>query len=131
MPAGTSTPTTLAIPPGHVIALFPAGTPVSVVTTVSSTPAVAFWQGMCILGRRGACRGRRLAPGRVPGAAGLVAFGLYQLVAVVVFSPSANGTAWYDWLYGMTSRDTVCGLAVGSVVAGLVLGRYTVVRDLA
>jgi signal transduction histidine kinase len=130
MPAGTSTPTTLAIPPGHVVALFPAGTPVSVVTTVSSTPAVAFWQGMCILGLAALVAVVASRQAGYLAAAGLVAFGLYQLVAVVVFSPGANGTAWYDWLYGMTSRDTVCGLAVGSVIAGLVLGRYTVVRDL-
>ena len=130
LPAGTSTPTTLAIPPGHVVALFPAGTPVSVVTAVSSTPAVAFWQGMCVLGLAALVAVVASRQAGYLAAAGLVAFGLYQLVAVVVFSPSANGTAWYDWLYGMTSRDTVCGLAVGSVVAGLVLGRYTVVRDL-
>ncbi len=30
----------------------------------------------------------------------------------------------------MTSRGTVCGIAVGSVVAGLVLGRYTIIRDM-
>ena len=130
VPARTSTPTTLAIPPGHVVALFPAGTPVSVVTTVSSSPAAAFWQGMCILGLAALVAVVASRQAGYLAAAGLVAFGLYQLVAVVVFSPGANGTAWYDWLYGMTSRDTVCGLAVGSVIAGLVLGRYTAVRDL-
>jgi signal transduction histidine kinase len=130
LPTGTTTPTTLAIPPGHVVALFRPGQPVSVVTMVSSSPAAAFWQGMCILGVVALVAVVASRQAGYLAAAGLVAFGLYQLVAVAVFSPGANGTAWYDWLYGMTSRDTVCGIAVGSVVAGLVLGRYTVVRDM-
>jgi signal transduction histidine kinase len=126
----TITPTTLAIPPGHIVGLVPAGQTMSIVTTFTSSPAAAFWQGMCILGIVA------LAAVVVPrqagylAAAGLVAFGLYQLVAVAFFAPDGSGTAWYDWLYGTTSRGTVCGIAVGSVVAGLVLGRYTVIRDM-
>ncbi|HXT90650.1 MAG TPA: histidine kinase [Trebonia sp.] len=115
---------------GKVITVFRPGQPVSLVTTVSSSPAATFWMGMCILGVIAliAVVASRQA-GYLAGI-GLVAFGLYQLIAVALFSPSANGTAWYDWLYGMTSRGTVCGLAVASVIAGLVLIRYTVVHDM-
>lgn len=119
-----------AIPAGHVVAIYPAGQPVSVVTTVSGSPAAAFWQGMCILGVVAVVAVVASRQAGYLAAAGLVAFGLYQLVAVAVFTPRSSGTDWYDWLYGMTSRGTVCGLAVGSVVAGLVLGRYTIVSDM-
>ena len=126
----TLDPATGAVASGKVITIFPAGQPMSVVTTVSSSPAATFWMGMCILGVMAlvAVVASRQA-GYLAGV-GLVAFGLYQLLAVALFTPSANGTAWYDWLYGVTSRGTVCGLAVGSVVAGLVLIRYTIVRDM-
>jgi signal transduction histidine kinase len=119
-----------AVASGKVITVFPAGQPMSLVTAVSSSPAATFWMGMCVLGVMAlvAVVASRQA-GYLAGI-GLVAFGLYQLVAIALFSPSANGTAWYDWLYGVTSRGTVCGLAVGSVVAGLVLIRYTVVHDM-
>src|SRR5262249_22698609 len=115
---------------GKVISVFPAGQPMSLVTTVSSSPAATFWMGMCILGVMAlvAVVASRQA-GYLAGI-GLAAFGLYQLVTVALFSPSASGTAWYDWLYGMTSRGTVCALAVGSVLAGLVLIRYTLVHDM-
>ena len=115
---------------GKAIEFFPAGQPMSLVTTVSSSPAASFWMGMCILGVMAliAVVASRQA-GYLAGI-GLVVFGLYQLIAVALFSPGGNGTHWYDWLYGMTSRGTVCGLAVGSVVAGLVLIRYTIVRDM-
>jgi signal transduction histidine kinase len=119
-----------AVASGKVIEVFPAGQPMSLVTTVSSSPAATFWMGMCILGVMAlvAVVASRQA-GYVAGI-GLAVFGLYQLIAVGFFSPGAHGTAWYDWLYGMTSRGTVCGLAVGSVIAGLVLIRYTVVHDM-
>jgi signal transduction histidine kinase len=132
-PAGihlTITSATGVIPAGRFLVLYPAGRPVSVVTTVSSSPAAAFWQGMCILGAMALVAAVAARQAGYLAAAGLVAFGLYQLVAVALFSPSANGVAWYDWLYGVTSRGTVCGIAVGSVIAGLVLGRYTIVRDM-
>jgi len=121
---------TAVIPRGHVVALFPAGVPLSIVTTTSSSPAAAFWQGMCILGVAAliAVVASRQA-GYLAGAA-LLAFGLYQLVAAAVFTPAAGGTSWYDWLYGMSSRGTVCAVAVGSVVAGLVVIRYTIVSDM-
>ncbi|MGH3209185.1 MAG: sensor histidine kinase [Trebonia sp.] len=123
------TPTTLALPSERILAIYPAGN-TSIVTTVTSSPAVAFWQGMCILGVAAlfAVVVSRQA-GYLAGA-GLIAFGLYQLIAVAVFNPPTSGTAWYDWLYGMTSRGPVCAVAVGSVVAGLVLVRYTVVSDM-
>jgi signal transduction histidine kinase len=135
VPVGTSyvaldPGTGAAVASGKVIEVFPAGQPMSLVTTVSSSPAATFWMGMCILGVMAlvAVVASRQA-GYVAGI-GLAAFGLYQLIAVALFSPGANGTAWYDWLYGMTSRGPVCGVAVGSVVAGLVLIRYTVVHDM-
>jgi signal transduction histidine kinase len=129
-PKLTITPTTLAIPPGHIVGLVPAGQTMSIVTTTTSSPAAAFWQGMCILGVVALVAVVVPRQAGYLAAAGLVAFGLYQLVAVAVFAPDGSGTAWYDWLYGMTSRGTVCGIAVGSVVAGLVLGRYTIIRDM-
>ena len=123
-------PATGKIAAGKAFDLVPAGQPMSLVTTVSSSPAASFWMGMCILGVMAliAVVASRQA-GYLAGI-GLVVFGLYQLIAVALFSPGGNGTHWYDWLYGMTSRGTVCGLAVGSVVAGLVLIRYTIVRDM-
>jgi signal transduction histidine kinase len=126
----TVNPATGTVSSGHVIATFPAGQSMTLVTTVSSSPAAAFWQGMCILGVIAlvAVVASRQA-GYLTGI-GLIAFGLYQLVAVAVFSPSANGIAWYDWLYAVSSRGPVCGLAVGSVVAGLVLVRYTIISDM-
>ena len=126
----TVNPATGTVNAGHLVATYPAGQPMTLVTTVSSSPAAAFWQGMCILGIVAlvAVVASRQA-GYLAGF-GLIAFGLYQLVAVVVFTPSANGIASYDWLYGMTSRGPVCALAVGSVVAGLVLVRYTIVADM-
>ena len=39
-----------AVASGKVIEVFPAGQPMSLVTTVSSSPAATFWMGMCILG---------------------------------------------------------------------------------
>ena len=126
----TVDPSNGAVAPGHLISVFPAGQTVSVVTTVTGSPAATFWMGMLILGVMALVAVLVSRQAGYLAAAGLVAFGLYQLVAVALFSPAANGTDWYDWLYGMTSRGTVCGLAVGSVVAGLVLGRYTVVRDM-
>jgi signal transduction histidine kinase len=130
VPNHAITPTTLAIPPGHLVGLVPAGQTMSIVTTFNISPAAAFWQGMCILGVAALVAVVASRQAGYLAAGGLVVFGLYQLVAVAVFSPGADGTAWYDWLYGMTSRGTVSGVAVGSVVAGLVLGRYTVVSDL-
>ena len=126
----TLDPATGAVASGRVITVFAAGQPMGLVTTVSSSPAATFWMGMCILGVMAlvAVVASRQA-GYVAGV-GLAAFGLYQLIAVALFSPGGNGTRWYDWLYGMTSRGTVCGLAVGSVVAGLVLIRYTIVHDM-
>ena len=123
-------PTTGVATPGRVIHVFPAGVPMSVVTTASSSPAAAFWLGMCIVGVVAVFAVFASRQAGYLAAGGLVAFGLYQLTAVALFTPSGGGTAWYDWLYGMTSRGTVCGLAVGSVVAGLVLGRYTIVHDM-
>jgi signal transduction histidine kinase len=120
----------VTVPAIHVIATYPAGQPVSVVTTVTGSPAAAFWQGMCILGVVSLIAVVASRQAGYLAAFGLVAFGLYQLVAVAVFTPGANGTGWYDWLYGTTSRGTVCGIAVGSVAAGLVLARYTLVRDM-
>ena len=114
---------------GRILALFPAGRPMSLVTTVSSNPAAAFWQGMCILGVVAlvAVVASRQA-GYLAGI-GLVAFGVYQLVAVAVFSPRASGTGWYDWLFGVTSSSTACTVAVVSIVAGLVVVRFTIVSD--
>ena len=123
-------PATGAVAAGKILSVVPAGRPVSFVTTVSSSPAATFWMGMCILGVMAlvAVVASRQA-GYLAGI-GLVAFGLYQLIAVALFSPGASGARWYDWLYGMTSRGTVCSLAVGSVIAGLVLIRYTIVHDM-
>jgi signal transduction histidine kinase len=123
-------PATGAVTNGHLVASFQAGQPVNLVTTVSTSPAAAFWQGMCILGLAAlvAVVASRQA-GYLAGA-GLIGFGLYQLVAVAVFRPQASGTAWYDWLYGTTSSLTVCVIAVVSVVAGLVVVRYTIVSDM-
>jgi signal transduction histidine kinase len=114
---------------GRTLALFPAGQPMSLVTTVSSSPAAAFWQGMCILGVVAlvAVVASRQA-GYLAGI-GLVAFGVYQLVAVAVFSPRASGTGWYDWLFGVTSSSTACTVAVVSIVVGLVVVRFTIVSD--
>jgi len=125
----TLDPATGAVAAGRIITVFPPGQQLSLVTTVSSSPAATFWMGMCILGVMAlvAVVASRQA-GYVAGI-GLAAFGLYQLIAVGLFSPGAHSTAWYDWLYGMTSSGTVCGLAVGSVLAGLVLIRYTIVHD--
>jgi signal transduction histidine kinase len=126
----TIDPATGAVSAGHLIAVTPAGQPVSLLTTVTSSPAAAFWQGMCILGVVAlvAVVASRQA-GYLSGI-GLVAFGVYQLLAVAFFAPGANGTAWYDWLYGMTSSATVCTVAIVSVVAGLVLIRFTIVSDM-
>jgi len=123
-------PTTLALPPDRIVTVIPAGDPVSVVTTVTSSPAAAFWQGMCILGVAALLAVVVSRQAGYLAGVGLIAFGLYQLIAVAVFTPSTSGTAWYDWLYGTTSRGPVCGIAVGSVVAGLVLVRYTIVSDM-
>lgn len=123
-------PKTGVATPGHVIRFFPAGAPVSVVTTVTSSPAATFWLGMCILGVVTLLAVVATRQAGYLAAGGLVGFGLYQLVAVALFTPGGSSTAWYDWLYGMTSRATVCELAVGSVVAGVVLGRYTIVHDM-
>jgi signal transduction histidine kinase len=126
----TIDPATGAVSAGHLIAVTPAGQPVSLLTTVTSSPAAAFWQGMCILGVVAlvAVVASRQA-GYLSGI-GLVAFGVYQLLAVAFFAPGANGTAWYDWLYGTTSSATVCTVAIVSVVAGLVLIRFTIVSDM-
>jgi len=115
---------------GRVLALFPARQPMTLVTTVSVSPAAAFWQGMCILGVAALVAVVAARQAGYLAGVGLVAFGLYQLVAVAVFTPAAGGRAWYDWLYGMTSGGTVCAVAVGSVLAGLVVIRYTIVSDL-
>jgi signal transduction histidine kinase len=116
--------------PGRVISVFPAGRPISVVTMVTSSPAATFWLGMCILGVVALLTVVLTRHAGYLAAGGLVAFGIYQLIAVALFTPSGASTAWYDWLYGATSRATVCELAVGSVIAGLVLGRYTIVHDM-
>jgi hypothetical protein len=114
---------------GRTLALVPAGRPMSLVMTVSSSPAAAFWQGMCILGVVAlvAVVASRQA-GYLAGI-GLVAFGVYQLVAVAVFNPRASGTGWYDWLFGVTSSTTACTVAVASIVVGLVVVRFTIVSD--
>ena len=130
MSATMVNPSTIVIPAGRLISLYPAGQPVFIGTTTTSSPAAAFWQGMCILGVVALVAVVASRQAGYLAAAGLVAFGLYQLVAVAVFAPDGSGTSWYDWLYGMTSRGTVCGIAVGSVVVGLVLGRYTIIRDM-
>ena len=126
----TLDPATGAVASGRVITVFAAGQPMGLVTTVSSSPAATFWMGMCILGVMALVAVVASRQAGYAAGIGLAAFGLYQLIAVALFSPGGNSTRWYDWLYGMTSRGTVCGLAVGSVVAGLVLIRYTIVHDM-
>jgi signal transduction histidine kinase len=108
----------------------PSGGPMSVVATVSSSPVVAFWVGVAILGVLAVLAAVVTRRAGYVAAGGLVAFGVYQLIALAVFSSTAGNGAWYDWLAGMTSTATVCELAVGSVIAGIVLGRYTFVHDM-
>jgi signal transduction histidine kinase len=122
----TVDPATGAVTAGHLVAVYPPGQPMTLVTTVSSSPAAAFWQGMCVLGVVAlvAVVASRQA-GYLAGI-GLVAFGAYQLVAVAVFAP---GASWYDWLFGVTSSATVCTVAVVSIVVGLVVVRFTIVSD--
>jgi signal transduction histidine kinase len=118
-----------AVTAGHLIATYAVGQPMTLVTTVSTSPAAAFWQGMCILGVVAlvAVVASRQA-GYLAGV-GLAAFGAYQLVAVALFTPGASGASWYDWLSGMTPRGPLYALAVGSVIAGLVVVRFTIVSD--
>jgi signal transduction histidine kinase len=123
-------PKTGAETSGQVVRFFAPGAPMAVVTTVNSSPAATFWLGMCILGVVALLTVVVTRQAGYLAAGGLVAFGVYQLLAVAFFTPKGSNSAWYDWLYGMTSRATVCELAVGSVVAGLVLGRYTIVHDM-
>jgi signal transduction histidine kinase len=122
-------PASGSVAAGHLVAVYPAGQPMALVTTVSSSPAAAFWQGMCILGVVAlvAVVASRQA-GYLAGI-GLVAFGVYQLVAVAAFTPGASGTNWYDWLLGVTSSATTGTVAVVSVVVGLVVVRFTIVSD--
>jgi signal transduction histidine kinase len=125
----TVDPATGAVTAGHLVAVYPPGQPMTLVTTVSSSPAAAFWQGMCVLGVVAlvAVVASRQA-GYLAGI-GLVAFGAYQLVAVAIFAPGASGASWYDWLFGVTSSATVCTVAVVSIVVGLVVVRFTIVSD--
>jgi len=116
--------------PQAVITVIPTRGPMFLGETVSSSPVVSFWLGMAILGIVALLTVLVTRQAGYLAAGALVAFGVYQLLAVALFSPRAGSGAWYDWLVGMTSRATVCELAVGSVVAGLVLGRYTVVHDM-
>ena len=106
--------------------------PLSVIETVSrsASAAEAFWLGMCVLAVAAMFVAFAPRPASYLASAGLVAFGIYQLVALVVFDPHANGAGALDWLYGETSRGAVGVTAVLSVAAGLVLGRYTILADL-
>jgi signal transduction histidine kinase len=126
----TINPATGAVSAGHLIAITPAGKPMSLVTTVSSSPGTAFWVGMCMLAVVALMAVVFSRQARYLAGIALVAFGAYQLLAVALFTPSANGTSWYDWLFGMTSSATVCTFAIASVVVGLVVIRFTIVSDM-
>jgi signal transduction histidine kinase len=123
-------PATGAVTRGQLVFDFQAGRPVNLITTVSTSPATAFWQGMCILGLAALVAVVAAQQAGYLAGCGLIGFGLYQLVAVTVFAPRAGGIAWFDWLDGTASSLTVCGIAVGSVIAGLVVVRYTIVGDM-
>jgi signal transduction histidine kinase len=106
--------------------------PLELVESVSrsASAAEAFWLGMCVLAIAALFAAVAARPARYLAAAGLVAFGAYQLIAIAVFDPRANGTGALDWLYGETSRGTAGSIAVASVAVGLVLARFTIVADL-
>ena len=123
-------PATGAVTKGQFIAVFQAGRPVNLITMVSTSPAAAFWQGMCILGLAALVAVVTAQQAGYLAGGGLIGFGVYQLIAVAVFAPRSSGIAWFDWLYGSTSSLTACMIAVGSVIAGLVVVRYTVVSDM-
>jgi signal transduction histidine kinase len=115
-------------PPGGRLA----GGPLNLVESVSrpASAAETFWLGMCVLGIAALIAAVAARPARYLAAAGLVAFGVYQLIAMAVFDPRANGAGALDWLYGETSRGTVGAIALASVTAGLLLARFTIVADL-
>jgi signal transduction histidine kinase len=118
----------VTVPPGGLLT----GGPLELVESVSrsASAAEAFWLGMCVLAIAvlfAAVAGR---PARYLAAAGLIAFGAYQLIALAVFDPRANGTGALDWLYGETSRGPTGAIGLTSVVAGLLLARFTIVADL-
>jgi len=106
--------------------------PLELVETLSrsASAAEAFWLGMCVLAIAALLAAVASRFAGYLAAVGLVVFGLYQLAAIAVFHPDANGTGAWDWLYGETSRGAVSAIAVASVAAGLVLARYTIIADL-
>ena len=106
--------------------------PLELVESVSrsASSAEAFWLGLCVLAIAALIAALTGRPARYLAAAGLIAFGVYQLIALAVFDPAANGAGALDWLYGETSRGTAGAIAVASVAAGLVLARFTIVADL-
>jgi signal transduction histidine kinase len=118
----------VTVPPGGRLT----GGPLNLVESVSrpASAAETFWLGMCVLAIAALIAAVAARSARYLAAAGLVAFGIYQLIAIALFDPRANGTGSLDWLYGETSRGTVGAIAVASVAVGLVLARFTIVADL-